>query len=102
MYIILWQFDVIPGCEAEFESLYGPGGDWVQLFRQFDGFIGTELLHDVHHRGRYLTLDRWRAAPDYEAFLEGRGEKYQEIDRRGEKLTRHETRIGAFEENRAR
>ena len=41
-----------------FEEAYGPDGEWAQFFRQGDGYIGTELLHDVEEPGRYLVIDR--------------------------------------------
>jgi hypothetical protein len=34
MFVILWEFEVKPGCEQCFESAYGPEGAWSQLFRQ--------------------------------------------------------------------
>jgi hypothetical protein len=30
----------------EFESRYGPEGDWAQLFRRAPGYHGSELLRD--------------------------------------------------------
>ena len=32
-YSYVWEFEVRPGCEAEFERHYGPDGSWVELFR---------------------------------------------------------------------
>ena len=29
MFVILWEFEVKPGCEQSFESAYGPGGPWI-------------------------------------------------------------------------
>lgn len=98
MYVIVWQFEVQPGQEAGFEQLYGPAGDWMTFFQQFEGFAGTELLRDVHHRGRYLTIDRWQSHDAYEVMLQDAPDRYRELDLRGDELTRHETRIGAFEQ----
>ena len=47
---------------AEFERVYGPEGDWAEFFRGGRGYIGTELLRDVEHPGRYLVIDRWESA----------------------------------------
>ncbi len=37
MFVILWEFEVKPGGEQSFESAYGPGGAWIQLFRRDPG-----------------------------------------------------------------
>src|SRR5882757_4144284 len=34
MFLVLWEFEVKPGCEKRFERVYGPGGDWDSLFRR--------------------------------------------------------------------
>src|SRR5215472_16354783 len=33
MFVALWEFEVKPGCDERFATVYGPEGDWVQLFR---------------------------------------------------------------------
>jgi len=98
MYVMVWQFDVLPGREAEFEQIYGPDGDWAKFFRQFNGFEGTELLRDLHHRGRYLTLDRWQSHDAWEVVQQKSPDRYRELDLRCDALTRHETRIGVFDQ----
>jgi heme-degrading monooxygenase HmoA len=94
MYLIIWEFWVKEGHEAEFEQVYGPDGAWVQLFRQGTGYLGTELLRDVEQPRRYLTLDRWRSRTDYEAFQDRWAEAYKELDGRCEGLTEHESLLG--------
>jgi hypothetical protein len=34
MFLVLWEFEVKPGCEERFERVYGAGGDWDSLFRR--------------------------------------------------------------------
>ena len=96
MYIIIWEFQVKEGHEAEFEQLYGPDGAWVQLFKQGEDFLGTELLRDVGQPCRYLTLDRWRSRAAYEAFQKRWAETYKELDGRCEGLTEQEVIIGSM------
>ncbi len=67
MLVVLWQYEVRPAAEAEFEVLYGPDGAWVGLFGEHAGYIDTQLLrgeqprhylssHLSEHRlGRYET-----------------------------------------------
>jgi heme-degrading monooxygenase HmoA len=97
MYLLVWEFYVRAGCESQFENLYGPGGDWIQLFTKADGFIKTELRRDVENSRRYLTLDYWSSKEVYESFRQQYREEYRKIDRRCEGLTERETALGAFE-----
>jgi heme-degrading monooxygenase HmoA len=83
--------------EEAFEASYGPDGDWAQFFRRGNGYIGTELLHDVDERDRYLVIDRWESADAYSAFLVEHNEEYM---RRADESRFHyiqELRFGTFE-----
>ena len=39
----VWEFQVRPGRESEFESHYGPDGTWARLFRSAEGYLS--LIH---------------------------------------------------------
>ncbi|HVZ15625.1 MAG TPA: antibiotic biosynthesis monooxygenase, partial [Terriglobales bacterium] len=65
---IVWEFEVAPGCERDFEKHYGPEGTWVDLFRRDPAFQGTSLLRDRETLARYITIDRWNDRRSYEAF----------------------------------
>lgn len=96
VYLIVWEFEILAGAEAEFERVYGPGGSWARLFGQADGFLGTELLKDAEKRGRYVTVDRWQTAEDYLRFVSRFSSAYQELDRRCAALTSRESLLGRF------
>jgi heme-degrading monooxygenase HmoA len=98
MYLIVWQFWVRPGREAEFEQIYGPTGDWAQLFARGEGFVGTELLRDVAETGRYVTIDRWTSHAAFEAFRQQLAADYRALDERCEALTLREEALGTFTE----
>ena len=95
MYIIIWEYIVKIGQETEFEKTYGSNGDWVQLFKQADGYLGTDLLHDVGIPRRYITIDRWISSTAYTTFQENYDAAYEAMDARCEDLTEHEALIGA-------
>jgi heme-degrading monooxygenase HmoA len=81
----------------QFERIYGPEGEWAEFFRQGQGYIGTELLHDVEEPDRYLVIDRWESADAYNAFLAANQEEYL---RRSDENRFHyvqELRFGTFE-----
>jgi len=95
MIAILWRYRVRPEHTQEFERVYGPDGDWAQLFRRAEGYLGTELLSGSG--GDYLTIDRWRSPDDFAAFQQSHGEAYAALDARTEAWTDEETRLGVFE-----
>jgi heme-degrading monooxygenase HmoA len=81
----------------DFKRAYGPEGDWAQFFRQGEGYIGTELLHDVEESERFLVIDRWESIEAYNAFL---AEHQDEYLRRSDETRFYyvqELRFGTFE-----
>ena len=82
---------------AEFEAVYGAGGEWTQFFQQGEGYIGTELLRDVEVPGRYLVVDRWESAEAYNAFVADRREEYMRRVDDTRFLYDHELRFGTFD-----
>ncbi len=82
---------------AAFERAYGPDGEWAQFFRQGEGYIGTELLHDLDEPERYLVVDRWESHEAYNTFV---AEHEPEYLRRADDARVHylqELRFGTFE-----
>src|SRR5690348_15417809 len=96
MDVILWRFQVKPGCEAEFERAYGPAGEWAKLFRRGAGYLGTELLREVGEHPSYPTIDRWSSQAAHAAFGARWRDEYRALDERFEELTQQETLLGSF------
>ena len=95
MIALVFRYDVRE--VAAFEAVYGPEGEWAQFFRSGEGYIGTELLHDVEEPDRYLVIDRWESADAYNAFLAAHQDEYL---RRSDEARFHysqELRFGTFE-----
>ena len=95
MIALVFSYDVTD--REAFEQTYGPEGDWAQFFRSGEGYIGTELLHDIEIPGRYLVIDRWDSTEAYNAFVEANREEYM---KRVDETTfhyLHELRFGSFE-----
>jgi heme-degrading monooxygenase HmoA len=97
MFLVLWEYEVKPGCEERFEKLYGPAGDWARLFRTDSHYRETRLLHDPFRPNVYLTLDFWTSRESYAWFMAARAAEYKAIDATGEHLTIKEHRIGTYE-----
>src|SRR3954447_868565 len=82
---------------AQFEAVYGSGGDWATFFADASGYIGTELLRDVEAPGRYLVIDRWESAEAYNAFATERQAEYMQRVDDTRFLYDQELRFGTFE-----
>jgi len=96
MFAVIWEYEVREGCVAAFEALYGGDGEWVALFREYDGYVGTELLRNADQPRRFVTIDRWASTDAYAAFLTAAKPRYVQIDARGDALTVAERHIGAY------
>jgi heme-degrading monooxygenase HmoA len=82
---------------AQFEAVYGPGGEWASFFAGARGYVGTELLRDVEAPGRYLVVDRWESADAYNAFVAERRDEYMQRVDDTRFLYDQELRFGTFE-----
>jgi heme-degrading monooxygenase HmoA len=96
VFVVLWEYEVVPGAEAAFEGLYGPAGAWVEFFRDYPGYVDTQLLRG-ERAGHFLTIDRWASAAEYDAFLHAARAGYAQLDARGDALTLAERCLGRYE-----
>lgn len=94
---ILWSFRVRREHEAEFARVYGPRGEWAQLFAKGKGYHGTELMRDGPETQRYVTVDSWDSLDDLKRFKDQYHDAYAALDHRCEAFTEHEEHIGNFE-----
>jgi hypothetical protein len=97
MFLVLWEFEVKPGCEQRFERVYGPGGDWDSLFRRDPDHERTELFRDKSKPRVYLTADYWKSRKSYETFLQAQSADYKSLDAIADELTANERHIGSYE-----
>src|SRR5262249_31507472 len=95
-HVIVWEFWVRAGCEAEFEQTYGPRGAWAALFAKSAHFRGTQLLRDAVSPLRYLTVDRWSHPEAFGAFRAAYAKDYDALDARCEAWTQRETLVGTW------
>ena len=96
-YVYFWEYEVDPTHAAEFEALYGPSGEWVELFRSSPGYLRTELHRDRDHPHRFVTIDYWESAQAWQEWRAKVEVEYEELDRRAARLTVTEREIGRFD-----
>jgi heme-degrading monooxygenase HmoA len=96
MFVVLWEYEVKPGCEESFQSAYGSHGDWVRLFQRDPNFRETRLLKDLSRPHFYFSLDYWDSEISFERFKSANQAAYAAIDRATEPLTLSERRLATF------
>lgn len=93
MYLRIWEFVPAPGREEAFRRIYGPDGDWAQLFRQALGYLGTHLEPLEDGSDAYRTTDRWEAEAAWIVFRQKHAAAYEALDRACEELTLSERMV---------
>jgi|SRR5271157_104529 len=101
MHVIIWEFTVREEHIQEFIRVYNSDGDWAQLFKRADGYLGTELLRssaepDIFVTTDFLTIDRWESATCFDIFLKQFAAEYQRLDKQLEGYTLAEKKVGVF------
>jgi quinol monooxygenase YgiN len=96
-YIYIWEFRVQPATVGDFIDLYGPGGDWTNLFQRAAGWLGTDLLRDRHDPLRFITIDRWESKVAFDESHDEFAAEFDRLDRLGESLTVAEKTLGRFQ-----
>src|SRR5689334_20543875 len=96
VYVIIWEFTARPEARAEFETFYGPDGEWVQLFRRSRSFLRTEFFRDRQAENHYVTLDYFVSEAGCADFLREFRQEYDALDRRCEAVRASQNEIGAF------
>ena len=97
MLLVVWEYKVHPELAEEFEAMYRPDGDWVELFHRSPGFVSTTLMRDIRDPLRYLISDRWSSLAAYEHFRAEHAAAYEVLNARGRRLYRNEGEVGRFD-----
>lgn len=96
VFAYIWEYLVKAENKSEFEQVYGPDGEWVQLFKQDTGYLGAELHRDTSNTQRYLTVDYWVSKKARDNFREKFAEQFKKLDKQCESLTEQENFLGDF------
>ena len=96
-YLYMWKFQVALNKETEFRRIYGPEGEWVQLFMKGEGYRQTLLLKDLDVPGAYTTVDLWESEAAYKLFKKKFAAEFEALDKYCENLTESEVQVGRFE-----
>jgi quinol monooxygenase YgiN len=93
---IVWRFDVRPGCETEFEQVYGVDGEWTSMNRHSRSYLGTSFLRDQSRKGRYLLIEYWSEMLVYEQHKVYRRDEIARLEARRDALLVSTEPMGVF------
>ena len=96
MIAVIWQFDVKPGREKEFEELYGADGEWTALNRQTRSYLGSSFMRDQNQSARYLLVEYWSEMLVYEQHRTTRVATIEQIEQRRAELVDVVEPLGIF------
>jgi hypothetical protein len=96
MIAIVWQFEVKPGRENEFEQMYGVDGEWTRLNRQTRSYLGSSFLRDLSRASRYIVVEYWSEMLVYEQHRVYRSDAITLLEQRSAALVESTEPLGVF------
>lgn len=96
MIAIVWQFDVRPGSEREFEQFYGADGEWTAANRLSRSYLGSSFLRDQNRMSRYLVIEYWSEMVVYEQHKAYQQDETARLDASRDKLVESAEPVGVF------
>jgi hypothetical protein len=96
MIAIMWQFDVKPGRESEFEQLHGVDGEWTATNRTSRSYLGSSFLRDQSRSSRYVLIEYWSEMLVYEQHRVFRSDVIASLEERSRTLVEAVEPLGIF------
>ena len=96
MVAVVWQFEIRPGTEQDFERFYGADGEWTKLSRRSRSFLGSSFLRDIAVDGRYLLVEYWGEMVVYEKHMADFGDDVKALEAERERFVDRMETIGVF------
>ncbi|HUE89841.1 MAG TPA: antibiotic biosynthesis monooxygenase family protein [Vicinamibacterales bacterium] len=96
MIAVVWQFQVKPGKQHEFETFYGADGKWSSLARRSRSFLGSSFLRDQANDTSYLLVEYWSEMVVYERYRKNVVSDMRTLEERRENLCDAIVPVGVF------
>jgi heme-degrading monooxygenase HmoA len=93
---VVWQFDVKPGREDDFERFYGAEGEWTAVNRHSRSYLGTSFLRDQSSTARYLVIEYWSEMLVYEQHRSFGAAEMTKLEARRSELVATVEPLGVF------
>ncbi|MFL6437102.1 MAG: hypothetical protein ACJ71Q_05945 [Terriglobales bacterium] len=66
--MVVREFWVREGREADFEGIFGPGGIWPDFLKRSRSYLGSQLWLESKTERRFQLRDFWQSHVGFEAF----------------------------------
>jgi hypothetical protein len=96
MIAIVWQFEVRPGRNEEFEEFYGANGGWTSMNRRSRSYLGSSFMRDQSVDSRYLMVEYWSEMVVYERHKLNQKDDIVELESRRNALVASMEPLGIF------
>jgi hypothetical protein len=96
MIAIVWQFNVRPGRNKEFEEFYGANGGWTSMNRRSRSYLGSSFMQDQGVDSRYLMVEYWSEMVVYERHKVNQKDDIAELESRRNALVASIEPLGIF------
>lgn len=96
MIALVWQFDVKPGRNSEFEAFYGADGPWTAMSRRSRSYLGSSFLRDIAMPQRYLVVEYWSEMVVYEKHHADYPDELKALEEHRESLVEGAQPLGLF------
>ena len=96
MIAVVWQFQVKPGKQLEFETFYGADGQWSSLARRSRSFLGCSFLRDQASDTSYLLVEYWSEMVVYERYRKSFVTDIRTLEERRDDLCEAILPLGVF------
>jgi hypothetical protein len=93
----IWEYVVKEDRVPEFQRIYGPEGEWADLFSKADGYVRTDLYRDLRNPKRFVTTDFWVSREARDRQRKTFASEFGDLDKCCEALTVDEKFLGDFE-----
>jgi hypothetical protein len=93
---VVWQFQVKPGKQGEFERTFGADGEWSTAARRSRSFLGSSFLRDQARDSSYLLIEYWSEMVVYEQHRSRRTSAIEQLEARREALCESVVPLGVY------
>lgn len=96
MFQVIWQYNVPPNFQKQFEEEYGHKGTWAHFFGQPPAYKGSDLYKQLKQPDIYILVDKWESEGSYKAFTSSHKESYEALSHKFEFIYDDEAGLGTI------
>jgi quinol monooxygenase YgiN len=93
---VVWNIEIAPNQNDDFERFYGADGEWTALSRRSRSFLGSSFLRDLANPARYLLIEYWSEMVVYEKHLSDFGREVESLEEERNRFVVRMEALGVF------